>query len=280
MARDHHPREATNLKAIQTPLHLPMVSHFYCDHANLTAPSRKNGEDSSASSPSASPAASPTPSHSDLHSSSNGRGAPPRPSGDLSASLGASAGRGGGRGSAFDGAGRGAPVGGGRGRGAPTDSSASSPGAVRTPASPGGIQRGVNRGTRRPGQNPGATRHEREMMAVKSSNQNLMRKQMNLLRAQIKKNGLELERMKARDAEKEGALTVSLSSSKKSSFFTVIRLLLRKNTKIRRQRWSQTKLRSLQRPRSKEKLMLLILRRRPKITWSKCGSENEKHKFR
>lgn len=50
-------------------------------------------------------------------------------------------------------------------------------------------------------------------MAAKSSNQNLMRKQMNLLRAQIKKNGLELERMKARDAEKETALLVRTAYS-------------------------------------------------------------------
>lgn len=46
------------------------------------------------------------------------------------------------------------------------------------------------------------------MMQAKSSNQGLMRKQMNALRAQIKKNRADLDRMKARDNEKEAALIV------------------------------------------------------------------------
>lgn len=46
------------------------------------------------------------------------------------------------------------------------------------------------------------------MMQAKSSNQGLMRKQMNALRAQIKKNTQELDRLKARDSEKESALFV------------------------------------------------------------------------
>eukprot|EP01127_Copromyxa_protea_P004604 TRINITY_DN14456_c0_g1_i1.p1 TRINITY_DN14456_c0_g1~~TRINITY_DN14456_c0_g1_i1.p1 ORF type:complete len:1014 (-),score=251.52 TRINITY_DN14456_c0_g1_i1:111-3152(-) len=62
----------------------------------------------------------------------------------------------------------------------------------------------INRDTRRP--QAGTTKHEKEMMAVKSSNQNLMRKQMNALRVHIKKNRLEMEKMKAKDAEKEAAL--------------------------------------------------------------------------
>ena len=72
-----------------------------------------------------------------------------------------------------------------------------------------GRGRGINRReSMRAGNAVGATRHERELKGMKSSNQELMRKQMNLLRVQIKKNAQELERLKARDGEKEIALSV------------------------------------------------------------------------
>jgi hypothetical protein len=96
-------------------------------------------------------------------------------------------------------------------RGEPLSSNGRGGPVISSPSVPdnGGRGRGiVRRDSRRPGHAAGATRHEQEMMQAKSSNQGLMRKQMNALRAQIKKNSQELDRMKARDAERESVLLV------------------------------------------------------------------------